>query len=119
MPLPPPPLFHYRRSLVLAKSQTVVVTDGLLFPQTLLRRLATEDDDAAAPQTLLKCFGQSPGDYCVNVLKKVFCLCSFVADGTFSSSACNNVDMFPIFQRVALLQQNAGKSCALLDTRQR
>lgn len=63
------------------QSQTVAVTDGLLFPQTLLRRLAMEVDDAAAPQTLLKCLGQSPEDYCVKVLKKVLCLCSLVAGG--------------------------------------
>ncbi|XP_075905600.1 Fanconi anemia group C protein isoform X2 [Nelusetta ayraudi] len=60
--------------------------------RTLLRRLATEDDDAtAAPQTLLKCFGESPKDYRVKVLKR----------------------------KVALLRQNTGKSCALLDTNQR
>lgn len=29
------------------------------------------------------------------------------------------VDVFLVFQKVALLQQNIGKSCALLDARQR
>lgn len=76
---------RYSCRLALGKGREFAVTGGPCFPQTLLRRLATEDDDAAAaPQTLLKCFGQSPEDYCVKVLKKVgLPLFSLVIDGIF------------------------------------
>lgn len=95
-------------------------------PQKVLCQLATEEDDAAA-QPLMEHMGVPPKEYHLKVLRKVLalycslpksCLCWCVLYVIMSTYM--KIVLFPVFQMVALLQENVGKSCSSLsDVNQR